>query len=79
MGEAFQFGWIEEGMVVGGIYYRMHVSHIKLCASRAFWLMAYLPQDAGHKSPKSRNSLNIPIPVRLSIESSGVRVASLVS
>ena len=43
LGEAFQFDWSEEGMVVGGIYHRMQVSHMKLCASRAFWLVAYLP------------------------------------
>ena len=36
LGEAFQFDWSEEGLVVGGIYYRMQVSHMKLCASRAF-------------------------------------------
>ena len=41
LGEAFQFDWSEEGLVVGGIYYRMQVSHLKLCASRAFWLVAY--------------------------------------
>ena len=35
LGEAFQFDWSELGLVVGGIYYRMQVSHLKLCASRA--------------------------------------------
>ena len=44
LGEAFQFDWSEEGLVVGGIYYRMQVSHMKLCASRAFWLVAYPSQ-----------------------------------
>jgi transposase len=39
LGEAFQFDWSEEGLVVGGIYRRMQVSHMKLCASRAFWLV----------------------------------------
>ena len=34
-------------MVVGGIYHRMQVSHMKLCASRAFWLVAYPSQ--GHE------------------------------
>jgi hypothetical protein len=34
LGEAFQFDWSEEGLVVGGIYYRMQVAHLKLCASR---------------------------------------------
>lgn len=46
-GEAFQFDWSEEGLVVGGIYRRMQVSHLKLCASRAFWLVAYPTQ--GHE------------------------------
>ena len=46
-GEAFQFDWSEEGLVVGGVYYRMQVSHLKLCASRAFWLVAYPTQ--GHE------------------------------
>jgi transposase len=47
LGEAFQFDWSEEGMVVGGIYHHMQVSHMKLCASRAFWLVAYPSQ--GHE------------------------------
>jgi transposase len=47
LGEAFQFDWSEEGLVVGGIYYRLQVSHMKLCASRAFWLVAYPSQ--GHE------------------------------
>jgi transposase len=44
LGEAFQFDWREEGLSVGGIYYRVQVSHLKLCASRAFWLVAYPSQ-----------------------------------
>ena len=47
LGEAFQFDWSEEGLVIGGIYRRMQVSHPKLCASRAFWLVAYPSQ--GHE------------------------------
>src|SRR5665811_1062317 len=31
-GEAFQFDWSDEGLVVGGIYYKLQVSHMKLCA-----------------------------------------------
>lgn len=34
-------------MVIGGIYYRVQISHTKLCASRAFWLVAYPSQ--GHE------------------------------
>ena len=43
-GEAFQFEWSEEGMLVGGIFRKVQVSHMKLCASRAFWLVAYPTQ-----------------------------------
>lgn len=38
LGEAFQFDGSEEGLVVGGIYRRLQVAHLKLCASRAFRL-----------------------------------------
>jgi transposase len=47
LGEAFQFDWSEEGLVVGGIYYKVQAAHLKLCASRAFWLVAYPSQ--GHE------------------------------
>ena len=47
LGEAFQFDWSEEGLMVGGICRRMQVPHLKLCASRAFWLVAYPSQ--GHE------------------------------
>lgn len=47
LGDAFQFDWSEEGLVVGGIYYKVQVAHLKLCASRAFWLVAYPSQ--GHE------------------------------
>ena len=47
LGQAFQFDWSEEGLVVGGIYPRMQVWHMLLCASRAFWLVAYPSQ--GHE------------------------------
>ena len=41
LGEAFQFDWSDEGMVVGGIYHRVQVAHTKLCSGCAFWLVAY--------------------------------------
>ncbi len=47
LGEAFQFDWSEEGLVVGGVYRRLQLAHMKLCASRAFWLVAYPSQ--GHE------------------------------
>lgn len=36
LGEAFQFDWSEEGLLIGGIYRRMQVVLLKLCVSRAF-------------------------------------------
>jgi len=47
LGEAFQFDWSEEALVVGGVYRRLQVAQMKLCASRAFWLVAYPSQ--GHE------------------------------
>lgn len=47
LGDAFQFDWSEEGLVLGGIYRRVQVAHLKFCASRAFWLVAYPTQ--GHE------------------------------
>ena len=44
-GEAFQFDWSEEGMLVGGVFHKVQVSHMKLCASRGFWLVAYPTQS----------------------------------
>jgi transposase len=47
LGEAFQFDWSEEGLVIGGVWRRILVAHMKLCASRAFMLAAYPSQ--GHE------------------------------
>jgi transposase len=44
-GEAFQFDWSEESLVIGGVYRRLQVAHTKLCASRAFLLSAYPSQS----------------------------------
>jgi len=46
-GEAFQFDWSDEGLVIGGIWRKIQLAHMKLCASRAFWLVAYPSQ--GHE------------------------------
>jgi transposase len=46
-GEAFQFDWSEEGLVLGGVWRKVQLAHLKLCASRAFWLVAYPSQ--GHE------------------------------
>ncbi len=44
LGEAFQFDWSEETLTIGGIPRKFQVAHTKLCASRAFWLVAYPTQ-----------------------------------
>jgi transposase len=46
-GEAFQFDWSEEGLVLGGVWRKVQLAQMKLCASRAFWLVAYPSQ--GHE------------------------------
>jgi transposase len=45
LGEAFQFDWSDELLVVGGIHRKLLVAHTKRCASRAFWLVAYPTQS----------------------------------
>jgi transposase len=52
-GEAFQFDWSEEGVVVGGIYRRLQVSHMKLCASRAFWALMATSNSPTYGHPNS--------------------------
>ena len=47
LGEAFQFDWSEEGLVIGGVWRKILAAHTKLCASRAFVLVAYPSQ--GHE------------------------------
>ena len=46
-GEAFQFDWSDEGVVIGGVWRKVQLAHMKLCASRAFWLVGYPSQ--GHE------------------------------
>ena len=45
LGEAFQFDWSTEYAWIGGLRRRLDLSHTKLCASRAFWLVAYPNQS----------------------------------
>jgi hypothetical protein len=73
LGEAFQFDWSEEGLVVSGIYYRAQVSHMKLCASRAFWLVAYPRQ--GHEMLRVTRCCSMHTPAA-SPRSAGWRVAA---
>jgi transposase len=45
LGEAFQFDWSEETLVIGGIQRKIQAAHTKLCASRAFMIVAYPSQS----------------------------------
>jgi transposase len=45
LGEAFQFDWSCEYAFIGGLRRRLEVAHVKLNASRAFWLIAYPTQS----------------------------------
>lgn len=44
-GEAFQFDWSCEYVFIGGLRRRIEVAHMKLAASRAFWLVGYHTQS----------------------------------
>lgn len=43
-GEAFQFDWSEDWLVIGKRKTKLQIAHTKLCHSRAFHLRAYLTQ-----------------------------------
>ena len=45
LGEAFQFDWSEEWLVIGGLHRKVLAAHTKLCASRAFMLSGYPSQS----------------------------------
>ncbi len=45
LGEAFQFDWSEESLVIGGILRKVTAAHTKLCSSRAFFISAYPGQS----------------------------------
>ena len=45
LGEAFQFDWSEEHLLIGGVWRKVLASHLKLCASRAFVVSAYPTQS----------------------------------
>lgn len=45
LGEAFQFDWSEEALVIGGTHRKVLAAHTKLCASRAFMISAYPSQS----------------------------------
>jgi transposase len=45
LGEAFQFDWSEEWLMVGGLHRKILAAHTKLCASRAFMVSGYPAQS----------------------------------
>ena len=45
LGEAFQFDWSCEYVIIGGLRRRLEVAHTKLAASRAYVLTAYFTQS----------------------------------
>lgn len=44
LGEALQFDWTDDAMVIDGVLDSSQIAHLKLCTSRAFWLVAYPSQ-----------------------------------
>lgn len=44
-GEAHQFDWSEEHLLIGGVWRKLAVAHLKLCHSKAFVIQAYPAQS----------------------------------
>ena len=44
-GEAHQFDWSEEHLVIGGVWRKLTVAHLKLCYSKTFVVQAYPTQS----------------------------------
>ncbi len=44
-GEAHQFDWSEEHLVIGGVWRKLTVAHLKLCYSKTFVVQAYPAQS----------------------------------
>lgn len=40
-GDAYQFDWSYENVIIGGIHQKIKVAHFRLCHSRAFFIRAY--------------------------------------
>lgn len=41
-GDALQFDWSEEYVLLGGVEYKVHVAHFRLCHSRKPFVVAYM-------------------------------------
>lgn len=41
-GDALQFDWSEEYVLLGGVEHKVHVAHFRLCHSRKPFVVAYL-------------------------------------
>ena len=54
LGEAYQFDWSEEALVIGGVYRKVQLAHMKLCASRAFWLVGIPVRPTGCSLTRTR-------------------------
>jgi transposase len=65
-GEAFQFDWSEDYVVIAGLNTKLQVAHTKLSFSRAFMVRAYFLQthemlfDAHHHSLSALGGVVIP-------------------
>jgi transposase len=44
-GEAYQFGWSHEGVLIAGVRVTMKVAQVRLCHSRVLFVRAY-PREA---------------------------------
>ena len=66
VGRSVQFDWSEEGLVIGGVWRKVQLAHMKLCASLAFWLGRSLGASAHAPRPRDprRTALSALLAVR---------------
>jgi hypothetical protein len=58
-GEAYQFDWSHEIVLLGGVTVTVKVSHMRLCHSRMFFVRAYPAVMEGDRQAKARYLLKI--------------------
>ena len=52
-GEAFQFDWSEDALVIGGVHRKIQVAHVKPCFSRAFAALGGIPRRGIYDNMKT--------------------------
>lgn len=60
-GEAYQFDWSHEVVLIGGVTVTVKVAHVRLCHSRMFFIRAY-PRESQGRRIRRRSSTRTTVP-----------------